>query len=71
MNTMRLFRTLIAATVLAAVASACVLSELCNGTQARAAEQGTYCWRIGRRLNENGDVAGATWSNDGGETWTY
>ena len=71
MNGLRLFRTLIVATVLAAVALACALCGLYDGTQARMTGQGTYCWRIGRRLNENGDVAGATWSNDGGETWTY
>ena len=52
-----------------AVATLVLLSTGYGSAEARAAEQGTYCWRIGRRLNQNGDVAGATWSEDGGETW--
>ena len=36
-----------------------------RSAEARVHEQGQYCWRIGRRLNQNGDVAGATWSEDG------
>ena len=66
MNTMRLFRTLIVATVLAAVASACVLSALYDRTQARVIGQGSYCLRTGPHPSQLAMV-----SNDGGETWTY
>ena len=47
------------------IVSLCHLSCLYDDAQARVADQGNYCWRIGRRLNQNGDVAGATWSDDG------
>ena len=67
MNTVRLFRTLIVATVLAAVALACVLSALYDGTQARVTGQGSYCLRTGRTYNVNGQlVETGRWSDDGG-----
>jgi len=65
MNTIRLFRTLIVATVLAAVASACVLSALYDGTQARVTGRGSYCLRTGPHPSQLAMV-----SEDGGETWT-
>ena len=66
MNTAR-FRTLIVATVLAAVASACALSALYDGTQARVIGQGSYCLRTGRTYNVNGEIveAGLWWAEDG------
>lgn len=68
MRDWRWLRTIIVATALVAVASLCHLSCLYEETQARVADQGNYCWRIGPRLNQNGDEAGATWSEDG-ESW--
>lgn len=68
MRDWRSLRSIIVATALIAVALSCHLSCLYEEAQARVADQGNYCWRIGRRLNQNGDVAGATWSDDG-ERW--
>lgn len=66
MNKMR-FRTLIVATVLVAVASACLLSALFDETQVRVAAHGTWCERTGRTYNANGDLirSGLWWGEDG------
>ena len=58
-------RVLWVALALLVLACLSILSGMYDDAQARLADQGNYCWRIGRRLNQNGDVAVATWSEDG------
>jgi hypothetical protein len=52
------------------VAVLVLLSGLFDATQARVAEQGTYCLQVGRTYNVNGDlVEEGRWSDNGGRTW--
>ncbi len=74
----RWLRTIIVATALVAVASLCHLSTLYDETQARVADQGNYCTRVGRTYNIHGELVeeGLWWGPDNerhgvddGERW--
>lgn len=57
-------RTLWTALVLVLAVCVCLLSGLWDETQARVADQGSWCWRIGPHPSGL-----AMWSDDGGDSW--